>query len=359
MMLQGHFISLTLHDYHGLVDQMRSTGSSGSWLFNAWVIIRGYTPPLFFTISGTVFLFVLTGDNQGAFWKRKRVKKGLYRGLQLIFLGYLLQFNIKNIHVYLSGHLNERMFAFHVLNSIGLGIIVLTLLYGIVHQLKKSTILFTFIVFAFIFFLLRPVVEYYSHPYFPSGAPAALQNLFRGPNSVFPIFPWFGYLCAGGALGILIRLNVERIHTLRYRVYQFTSSILVIISLLIIFRLLSYAFPMLDFYTAKYRIYQLAPISLLMLLLLWLESRFEIKRSFLATVGRNTLVIYFLHAIVLYGAIIGIGLKTYIKSSLSINEAILGALLFIAAFIGLTYIQPKLKLIWNKVRNSIGIRSRK
>ena len=172
MMLQGHFISLSFESYHSLATEIKATGTSGSLLFDIWIRLRGFTAPLFFTITGTVFLFVITGETEGAFWRRKRVQKGIKRGIQLIILGYLLQLNFKNLDLYLRGHINDRFFAFHVLNSIGLGIIFLTLLYGLVHRFSKNVLLFTFIIAAFTFFLLRKPARTYSLIFSGNGAVA-------------------------------------------------------------------------------------------------------------------------------------------------------------------------------------------
>lgn len=353
MMLQGHFISLSFDSYHSLASEVRTLGSSGSIFFDTWIRLRGFTAPLFFTITGTVFLFVLTGETEGSFWQRKRVKKGIRRGIHLIILGYLLQLNFRNIDLYFSGHINERFFAFHVLNSIGLGIIFLTLLYGLVHKLKKTSLLLVFIATTFVFLLLRPVIEFYSHPYFPSNTFPALQNLFRGPNSVFPLFPWYGFLSAGGAFGILIRLNMDKLHTLKYRLFHFKGTLIVISSFIFIFYLLGLIFQQVDFSKVMYWAFQLMLIGMLLLTLLWLETKYQFKGSLFATVGRNTLVIYFVHAVVLYGAITGFGLKTWIKSSLGVSGSLIGVTIFLAAFISLTYVQPTLQLWWDTTSTKI------
>ena len=83
LMLEGHFITLTFEDYNSMIFQLREIGSSGSYIFDTWVKIRGFTAPLFFTITGVVFAFLLTknykDENNTSFWKNKRVNKGIKR----------------------------------------------------------------------------------------------------------------------------------------------------------------------------------------------------------------------------------------------------------------------------------------
>ena len=135
LMLEGHFITLTFEDYTSMVAELRSVGTSGSLIFDTWVKIRGFTAPLFFTITGVVFVFLLTKnfkeENNTSFWKNKRVKKGLKRSGLLIFWGYFLQLNLKYFFYYLKGHFNPHVFSFHILQCIGFGIFLLILLFFI------------------------------------------------------------------------------------------------------------------------------------------------------------------------------------------------------------------------------------
>ena len=84
MMLQGHFVDTLLNPIYR---------DEANIAYQIWSYFRGITAPTFFTISGLVFLYLLLkakdkGDDQS------RIKKGLYRGLLLIAIGYALRVNI-------------------------------------------------------------------------------------------------------------------------------------------------------------------------------------------------------------------------------------------------------------------------
>jgi len=83
LMLEGHFIDDTL------VSVARDPTNV---YYTFWLFIRGYTSPIFLTITGVVFTYLLLGDNEVTFSKNMRVRKGLKRGLELIFWGYLLEY---------------------------------------------------------------------------------------------------------------------------------------------------------------------------------------------------------------------------------------------------------------------------
>ena len=84
MMLQGHFIS-------GLLDPVFKDPDNPIYSF--WLYCRGFTAPVFFTITGWVFTFLLLRNREQG-WKNPRVKKGLKRTLELLFWGYLLRLNL-------------------------------------------------------------------------------------------------------------------------------------------------------------------------------------------------------------------------------------------------------------------------
>src|SRR5690554_7614997 len=132
MMLEGHFIVMSLTESHR---------GNDIFLYDIWRFTRGLTAPLFFTVSGLVFTYLLV-RNKEPFLKNKRVKKGLSRGIQLILWGYALQLNLfflfkgllQNGEYTFSGYL----YIFHVLQCIGASLIVVILLYGL-NRDRKST----------------------------------------------------------------------------------------------------------------------------------------------------------------------------------------------------------------------------
>ena len=103
LMLQGHFISTTFQDYTAMTLELRMNGTSGNIFFDYWCQLRGFTAPLFFTITGLVFTYLLVKNQKYPFLKQKRVKKGLVRGVSIIIWGYLLQLQLRQIDMYLTG----------------------------------------------------------------------------------------------------------------------------------------------------------------------------------------------------------------------------------------------------------------
>jgi uncharacterized membrane protein len=67
-------------------------------------------------------------------------------------------------------------------------------------------------------------------------------------------------------------------------------------------------------------------------------------------VGQETFAIYVIHAIILYGAITGYSLRSFLENKLSPLEAIIGALLFLGFFIGLVQVLEPIRQFFRNFR---------
>lgn len=82
MMLQGHTV-------YQLLDSGIRNGESATIAF--WLYLRGYTAPVFMTVSGMVFTYLLVLAVKKSGNLGLRLKNGLTRVLTLLFWGYLLR----------------------------------------------------------------------------------------------------------------------------------------------------------------------------------------------------------------------------------------------------------------------------
>ena len=358
LMLQGHFISTTFQDYTAMTLELRMNGTSGNIFFDYWCQLRGFTAPLFFTITGLVFTYLLVKNQKYPFLKQKRVKKGLVRGVSIIICGYLLQLQLRQIDMYLTGQINSRFYSFHVLQCIGLGIISLILFYWIYRKLKIIPFEILLIVAGTIFFTAFSYVTTGSNNYFPKNAPKIIQNAFYGPNSIFPIFPWFGFIFFGGVVGVFLNKNKEKIRNIGFILRMLSLGIAFCLLAYLIITILGSIYPDNQIFGNGYWYFmQLAIILVVLTVMLLFDQKTKIKLPFLLAIGQNTLTVYIVHVIVLYGAIFGIGIKTYLSKSLTFGESIIGAVFFILLFGCLTKLQStlgvKIKRIFSRQNTSI------
>ncbi len=317
LMLEGHFVGLSLADSHRVV---------GHPVYETWNFIRGFTAPLFFTVAGMIFCYLLSGETEGDFFRRQRVRKGFKRAMELLFWGYALQISVKNIAGYFQGNFETWVFAFHVLQCIGVGLIALMAIAAVKEKIKKPSLAwwYAFAVVA----CMAAYLWLKSLPdgiYVPAGWPQIFQNTVRGPRSVFPLAPWLGFTFLGGAIGVLVRKYREHLTTAKSCLWFFALAAL----LKLVWVVVAIIAPSegLAWFTGR-----AAEVVAVLGLLRWVEVRFGIAVPRLLCVGRMTFEIYIVHAVVLYGGIFGIGLDGWLSKALNPWQAAAGAAVFLIVF---------------------------
>lgn len=321
LMLEGHFVGLTL---------TLEAQDPSNLIYVIWNSIRGFTAPLFFTVAGMIFVFLLTGEKGSSFFKQVRVRKGFIRAMELLFWGYVLQLSLRYFPDYLKGEFGSWVFAFHVLQCIGVGLIVLILIAALHRAISKFSLV-SFYAFATVI-ILSLYIWLKSLPagtFVPEGWPQLIQNALIGPRSVFPIAPWLGFAMLGGAMGAYVRSRDDQPATLRSCGWFFILAV----GLKLIW-LAAYFIPMPDYISHGItwftgRAFQ---IVLFLGILRMIEIRYGIGVPWMLRIGQETFAIYIFHVIVLYSGLFGFGLNIYFKEKLGPWQAAGGALLFIAFF---------------------------
>ena len=116
MMLEGHFIDgLLAPEYR----------DENNLIFSTWLYIRGMTAPVFFTVSGFIFTYLLIREQnpEKMGWNHIRVQKGVRRGISLVIIAYLLRANIFNLF---SDMTDMNVRKVDVLHCIGFSLLFLT-----------------------------------------------------------------------------------------------------------------------------------------------------------------------------------------------------------------------------------------
>lgn len=341
LMLEGHFITLTLDT---------SSFDNESNIYATWRFIKGFTAPLFFSITGIILVYLLCKYKDQEFFKITRVKKGFKRAIKLLFWGYLLQLNILYFNEYLALNFDSWCFAFHVLQCIALGMIVCLLIFGLFKVIHRGKLYIYYLIAGTIVFLFYPLMK--SLPpetYFPKNSPEIIQNIFKGPYSVFPIVPWIGFVLYGGAVGAFVSHYKKRIESNFFCIlFILAGSALHFVPwqiLSVIDWLFNTSIVMSAGLIARF-----GQVLILLGILIFLTRSFKKSDSLFLRIGQNTLSIYIIHVIILYSGIFGIGLDKVLKNTLTPLESIFGAICFIAFFVLFThhYHFFKNKWIWLK-----------
>lgn len=332
MMLQGHFID-------GLLDN--AFRDSSNLLFSTWKYFRGITAPVFFTVSGFIFTYLLIKSPQTG-WQNPRVKKGIKRGLELLVIGYLLRMNLFGIF---KGEMYNSFYFIDVLHCIGLSLLFITGFYLLTFAKKKwifPAILVTTTIFLFIFEPTYKVSNFEQLPQF-------LANyLTKSNGSVFTIIPWLGYATFGSFMSVIFSKYQER-----KNLYSYVIPMCISIGLTLIFfssDFFEYIFestrmPLFgSIFNNNYLFIRLGDVLLVFSIFLLLRK--FLMNSTLLKLGQSTLSIYIIHFIILYGTFTGIGLYRFLHHSLNPWIAVPGAILFMAlsSFLALRYESNKAEI---------------
>lgn len=336
MMLQGHFIDTLL----------LNTYKDKSYLaFEVWSYFRGITAPTFFTISGLIFTFLLLrarDKNED----RKRIKKGVIRGLMLIGVGYLLRFPIFD---WLNGHFNTNVLKVDVLHIIGLSLIGIIILYLLsLKHLRLFSI--TTLLLGCVIFVTDPLyrgMELENVPVFFS------NYLSKAHGSIFTFLPWFGYMCFGAYLASVFYRFLEK--------PKFKPVIIIVFFLLgyVLIEWSSFLLMKLHHLTGIQLFYDSANFNYLFTRLGNVLIYFGIfyglenflKLPLFLKIGQKTLSIYVIHFIIMYGSFTGYGLNTIIGRTLTPWMAIGGAILFLVVVCVISFNYAKTNAyIYEKLR---------
>ncbi len=329
MMLQGHFVD-------GLLDT--AFRDDTNTIFGIWKYFRGITAPVFFTVSGFIFTYLLVrGDKVG--FENPRVKKGIKRGLELLLIGYLLRMNLFGL---LQGQIYESFYLVDVLHCIGLSILGIVGIYLLTFKQKGFVFPLVLAVAMFSIFLFEPLYATWNF----SSLPSFLANyLTRSNGSVFTILPWFGYAATGGFLSLLFS---------RFKNFKYLYPTAIVSTAIIGIGLILFSS---DFF---YILYQNTDIQLfnnillnnylfirlgdvLVVFTVFMLFRGLLQNPTLLKIGQSTLSIYVVHFIILYGSFTGLGLYRFLNHALTPEVVVPSALLFmvVSTYTALQYERHK------------------
>jgi len=325
MMLQGHFVD-------GLLEN--TFRDPDSIIFTIWSYFRGITAPVFFTVSGFIFTYLLIRIPEKGF-DNPRIKKGIKRGIQLLLIGYLLRLNIFGLFM---GEIYPSFFLVDVLHIIGLSILGIIGLYLFTNKQKKYVFPLLLLTISCLLFSFEPIYSNWTFQILPD----ALANYFTKTNgSVFTIIPWFGYTAIGGFFSYLFTQykNSRSLYPTAISIAALTGILLIFYSSDLFLAVSS--ITGLDLFDAiaanNYLFIRLGDVliafAVFMLLRQFITSRTVLK------IGQNTLSIYIIHFVILYGSFTGLGLYQFFYQSLPpailIPTAI--AFMFVCSFLSLYY----------------------
>jgi uncharacterized membrane protein len=326
MMAQGHTIDALLANQYRSYDY---------WGFTLWQFERGLTAPAFLLIAGTAFVYLLR-TNAAPFRDNPRVLKGVKRAALLITIGYLMRLPASTVPELFSVTSDQwRVFwTVDVLQLIGMSLLAILALAFLSEKLKLSDIAVFACVGAF-FFIGAPFTERLPWGEWLPGPAAAY--FYTGSGSLFPLFPWTGYALFGGVLGAYLARGGKRSAPSRL-----VGSLIVAGAALLTFyfcvgRLKAAGFGSNGFWASypELALLRLGTVLLLLAVVALASSKIRAIPTWMLMLGRQTLLIYVSHLVILYGSAWNSGLDRLCDKCLKPWPAVFAAVLMEFTVIGI------------------------
>lgn len=324
MMVQGHTIDVFLSDQFRTFDSV---------IYSIWFTIRGFTAPIFMFSSGTVFTYLLR-SYKVPFFENPRVSKGFRRFLTLVLIGYLLRYPT---HTFFDFSLVSRQqwltfFTVDALHLIGFGLLFILILAFIAEKYKTNDYLIFSIGAAFFFLMFNLTEQINWTNYMP--LPFAAY-FYHKTGSLFPFFPWAGYVISGAILGSYLAHN-PNIFTSKIfsrNLFLIGFSFLVVSWIIDLIEKLFFNNQALltdNLYVITMR---LGWVLILNSLMSYLALKLKTIPDLVKWVGRHTLVVYAVHVVILYGSAWLPGFSLLFAKKMDLITSILAAVIMIVLMV--------------------------
>ncbi len=342
LMLEGHFVDDSL---------MESFRDPDNIIYFSWHFVRGFTAPVFLTVTGLIFVYLMLKNSHESFFTNIRIRKGFKRVIELIFWGAVVQF-----------------YAFHVLECIAFAVLSILIIFGLYKLIRVIPLWILFLIAAMSVFSLYPFIKnhYGSGTFIEKSLLSGIKSIYNSgrENTIhFPIFPFMGYTFFGAMIGALLHSFPNKVKTMAFPTIFLSIGALMFYAGKIILGGLdsfidlfsaswNYEFVKIDFLLERAGIVFMILSFLMYVDNLW-GSKLKSSSLFLK-IGQNTLTIYILHMVLLYGSITSLGLNKLFHKSLGPWQVLVGALLFIGVFVVLIkyldWIKEKLSFILHPIK---------
>jgi len=325
-MIQGHVFDALLNP------QVKAA----SWYY-IHDFFHGFIAPMFLFASGVAYGVATLGNwEQHVVWG-ERVRQRIWKFLGLIAIGYALHLPYFSLWKTINSATSletKSMVQVDALQCIGVTLLILQI--SVLLLPNRKTFIRTVGLGAAVVILGSPILW---SLHIAGKVPMWLAAYFNAENgSWFPLFPWAAYILCGVLFGYFFRSAKDR----RQEVamvsrYVAISAGLALLALLLQ-RLPFDFYPPHDYWKSDPSMIfiRLFAVSTAAAVIFLAEQYLKTSSRIPSIMGRETLFVYIVHLLIVYGSVLGPGLSYFIGPKLSLAETLGVTALVYAVVMSLT-----------------------
>ncbi len=309
------------------LDSILNVGVRSTDLFGVYNAARGFTAPMFLFISGFAFIVATS-----KYWEEYRsftlrLRKRLSKMGLLLVIGYALHFPFFSFSKILdaTGPAElEHLLQVDVLQCLAVCILFMHLLIFILPS--PRAFIATLASVAAVIVLASPIVWAYDFGPFLSHVVSPYLN--QQQVSLFPIFPYGGFLYAGVVAGYFFRRAKADGRDREFFLRLTWGGAFAIVAAILIDRLPVSVYPMHDFWktSPNFFLIRVGVIALIASFFFTIARHISgIPARQLVLLGQTSLLVYAIHLIVVYGSPVNRGLLQLIGQTLPLVQALMYA----------------------------------
>jgi uncharacterized membrane protein len=272
-------------------------------------VFHGIVAPGFLFAAGFAAFVSFHNKRQNYIHFDRAFFKRLRRILFVIAVGYWIHlpfFSLRKTLRFLRMGKADESLRVDILQCIGVALLLFTLL-AVLLKNERIVVLFSALAGALFFLLPETVKGIRLHP--------AVDPYFNSNVSLFPIFPWAGFLCIG--------IITAYIYSLLKKEFFFKLLLLSGILLFPWFFILSGNFHFKNVLPLISNLNKTGGIFLLLWISYWLLQRFAGRfLQLLKRAGTESLFVYVLHLFIIFNSFFRQGLKALFENSLTVPQAL-------------------------------------
>ncbi len=334
------------------IDSVLSVELRASEGFRLYDAVRGFTAPIFLFVSGYAYIVATERKwEQFCSFTAPSVKRLMKVGL-LFVIGYALHFPFFSFGKLLTETKPDQFAQFFqadVLHCVAASLLILQALLFLTRTPRAFA--FAVLILDLIIVFASPLVLQID--FAPIVSPVLSPYLNQTQLSIFPLFPFAGFLFTGVVVGHFY-LEAKR----NGKEVVFTRNLLIVAAVAIAagidFDLLPLRFyPHHDYWKASpnWFLIRIGIVTLLSVGFSYISRLPPLVERNLVVLGKASLLIYPVHLLVVYGSAANDGLMQRIGQTLAAQQAVLAGLIVLTAMLLLTY-------TWNYLRGKYFIPAR-